>query len=169
MKISRRRLADYVKTFYQKACRTCRRIIFFHSTNQIIDSWRCRWRCRRQILNSLVVMLQLVATLFTRLTQDLSKGKLLESYVKLLRDNEQYQKQRLSDLATKGYPHSHRIPSKERLREPFILIITPLFELPTCLSLVLQLLVPTMAPKQLAFHCRRISAQLYLTQPLTVQ
>jgi len=39
MKISRRRLADYVKTLHQKACRT---IIFFHSTNQIIDLWRCR-------------------------------------------------------------------------------------------------------------------------------
>ena len=23
---------------------------FFHSTNNIIDLWRCRWRCRRQIL-----------------------------------------------------------------------------------------------------------------------
>ena len=29
-------------------------IIFLHSTNQIIDLWRCRWRCRRQILNSLL-------------------------------------------------------------------------------------------------------------------
>ena len=54
MKISRRRLADYVKTLHQKACRTCSTIIFLHSTNQIIDLWRCRWRCRRQILNSLL-------------------------------------------------------------------------------------------------------------------
>ena len=53
MKISRRRLADYVKTLHQKACRTCSTIIFLHSTNQIIDLWRCRWRCRRQILSSL--------------------------------------------------------------------------------------------------------------------
>ena len=53
MKISRRRLADYVKILHQKACRTCSTIIFLHSTNQIIDLWRCRWRCRRQILNSL--------------------------------------------------------------------------------------------------------------------
>ena len=33
MKISRRRLADYVKTLHQKACRTCSTIIFF-SFNQ---------------------------------------------------------------------------------------------------------------------------------------
>ena len=38
----------------QKACRTCSTIIFLHSTNQIFDLWRCRWRCRRQILNSLI-------------------------------------------------------------------------------------------------------------------
>ena len=42
MKISRRRLADYVKTLHQKACRTCSTIIFHHSTNQIIDLKRCR-------------------------------------------------------------------------------------------------------------------------------
>ena len=56
MKISRRRLADYVKTLHQKACRTCSKIIFFHSTNQIIDLWRCCRRCRRQILNSLMTL-----------------------------------------------------------------------------------------------------------------
>jgi len=56
MKISRRRLADYVKTLHQKACGTCSMIIFLHSTNQIIDLWRCRWRCRRQILNSLFAL-----------------------------------------------------------------------------------------------------------------
>ena len=49
MKISRRRLADYVKTLHQKACRTSSTITFLHSTNEIIDLWRCRWRCRRQI------------------------------------------------------------------------------------------------------------------------
>ena len=54
MKISSRRLDDYVKTMYQKACRTCSTTIFLHSTNQIIDLWRCRWRCSRQILNSLL-------------------------------------------------------------------------------------------------------------------
>ena len=54
VKTSRCRLADYVKTSHQKACRTCSTIIFLHSTNQIIDLWRCRWRCRRQILNSLL-------------------------------------------------------------------------------------------------------------------
>ena len=52
MKISSRRLADYVKTMHQKACRTRSTIIFLHSTNQIIDLWRCRRRCRHQILNS---------------------------------------------------------------------------------------------------------------------
>ena len=31
-----------VKTLHQKACRTCSTIIFLHSTNQIIDLWRCR-------------------------------------------------------------------------------------------------------------------------------
>ena len=36
-----------------KACRTCSTIIFLYSANQIIDLWRCRWQCRRQILNSL--------------------------------------------------------------------------------------------------------------------
>ena len=28
----------------------------FKSFNQIIDLWRCRWRCRRQILNSLILI-----------------------------------------------------------------------------------------------------------------
>ena len=50
-KILRRRLADYVKTFHQKVCRTCSTILFPHSTNQIIDLWRCC--CRRRFLNSL--------------------------------------------------------------------------------------------------------------------
>ena len=48
--ISRRRLADSVKTLQQKACLTCSTIIFLHSTNQIIDLWRCR----REILKSLM-------------------------------------------------------------------------------------------------------------------
>ena len=54
MKISRHRLADYVKKLHQKACHMCSMIIFLHSTNEIIDSWHCRWRCRRQISNSLI-------------------------------------------------------------------------------------------------------------------
>ena len=37
---SRCRLADYVKEFYLSACRTCSTIIFPHSTNQIVLSWR---------------------------------------------------------------------------------------------------------------------------------
>ena len=38
---------------HQKSCRTCSTIIFPHSTNQIINLWRCRGRCRRHFLNSL--------------------------------------------------------------------------------------------------------------------
>ena len=48
MKISRRPLAACVKKMHRKACST---IIFPHSTNQIIDLWRCR--CRRHFLNSI--------------------------------------------------------------------------------------------------------------------
>ena len=51
MKISRRRLADYLKNLHQKACCTCSTIMSPHSTNQIIDSWRCRCLCH--FLNSL--------------------------------------------------------------------------------------------------------------------
>ena len=57
MKISRRHLADYVKTLHQKACHRCSTITFLHSTNEIIDLWHCRWRCRHQILNSLLSVL----------------------------------------------------------------------------------------------------------------
>ena len=56
MKISRRRLADHIKTLHQKACCTCSTIVFPHSTNQIIDLWRFFWRCRREIFNSLIRM-----------------------------------------------------------------------------------------------------------------
>ena len=52
MNISRGRLADYVKTFHQKACGTCCTIIFLNSTNQIIDLWRCRCRSRHRFLNT---------------------------------------------------------------------------------------------------------------------
>ena len=54
LKISRRRLADYVVKLNQEVCRTCSTIIFPHSTNQIIDLWRCRYRCLRPNLNSLI-------------------------------------------------------------------------------------------------------------------
>jgi len=60
MKISRRCLADYVKTLHQKVCCTCSKIIFLHSITQIIDLWRCRWRCRRQILSSLINYMMLI-------------------------------------------------------------------------------------------------------------
>ena len=53
-KMSRRRLPDYVKKLHQQACRTCSTIIFLHSTNQIIDLWRCPWHCRLQIWNTLL-------------------------------------------------------------------------------------------------------------------
>ena len=52
MNISRGRLADYVKTFHQKACRTCCTIIVLNSTNQIIDLRRCLCRSRRCFLNT---------------------------------------------------------------------------------------------------------------------
>ena len=55
MKISCRRLADYVKKFHQKACRTCSTIILPHSTNQITDLCRCHGRCSRHFLNSPVL------------------------------------------------------------------------------------------------------------------
>ena len=45
-----RRLTDYVRKLYQKACRTCSSIIFPHSTNQIIDWWRCCCSCSRRFL-----------------------------------------------------------------------------------------------------------------------
>ena len=54
VKISRRRLTDYVKKLHQKACRT---VIFPRSINQIIDLWRCRRQCRRHFLNSLLTYL----------------------------------------------------------------------------------------------------------------
>ena len=50
MKISRRHLADYVKKLHQKACCTSNTIFFLHSTNQIIELWRCRCRCCRYFL-----------------------------------------------------------------------------------------------------------------------
>ena len=55
IKISRRRLIEYVENFHQKACRTCSTIIFPRSTNQSIDLWLCRRRCRRHFLNSLMI------------------------------------------------------------------------------------------------------------------
>ena len=54
MKISRRHLADYVNKSRQKTCRTCSTLIFPRSANQIIDLWRCRCRCRRHFLKSLI-------------------------------------------------------------------------------------------------------------------
>ena len=56
IKISRRRLTEYVENFHQKACRTCSTIIFPRSTNQSIDLWLCRCRCRRHFLNSLLFL-----------------------------------------------------------------------------------------------------------------
>ena len=50
IKISRRRLTEYVKNFQQKVCRTCSTIICLRSTNQRIDLWRCRYLCRRHFL-----------------------------------------------------------------------------------------------------------------------
>ena len=53
MNILRHHLADvYVKKSHQKACRTCKAIVFSHSTNQIIDLGRCLRGCRRHLLSS---------------------------------------------------------------------------------------------------------------------
>jgi len=43
MRISRPRLADYIKKLHQKACRTWSTIIFPHSTNEIIDFYALLW------------------------------------------------------------------------------------------------------------------------------
>ena len=51
MKISRRYLA---KNCTKKRVARAARLFFPHSTNQIIDLWRCRCRCCRRFLNSLV-------------------------------------------------------------------------------------------------------------------
>ena len=59
MKISRRRLADYVKKLHHEAYSTWNAIIFTHSTNQVIALWRCRRRCRRHYFNSLLFQLLL--------------------------------------------------------------------------------------------------------------
>ena len=48
LKISRRRLVDHVKEIPLK----CMLHYFSHSTNRIVDLWRCR--CRRLFLNSLM-------------------------------------------------------------------------------------------------------------------
>ena len=43
------------KNYPQGACRTCSTSLFPHSTNQIIDFWRCRRYCRcRFVQNSLI-------------------------------------------------------------------------------------------------------------------
>ena len=41
------------KLLQKAACRTCNTIIFHHSTNQIIDLWRCR-QCHHHFLNSVI-------------------------------------------------------------------------------------------------------------------
>ena len=40
------------KMLHQEACRTCSKIVYRHSTNQIIDWWRWHCRCLRPYLNS---------------------------------------------------------------------------------------------------------------------
>ena len=58
MNISRRRLADTskqnIKPYVARASRACSKIIFLHSTNQIIDFWRCCCRFGRRFLNFLL-------------------------------------------------------------------------------------------------------------------
>ena len=55
MEILRCHLADYVREFYQSACRTCSTIIPPHSTNQIIVFWSRRCRGLRPCLSSLKI------------------------------------------------------------------------------------------------------------------
>ena len=55
------------KHLHQKACPTCSTIVFLHSTNQIIYEWRCRWRCRRQNLNSLIWLVLYAVGIFPSL------------------------------------------------------------------------------------------------------
>ena len=68
LKISRRRLADYVKKLCQKACPACSMIFSPRSTNQIIDLWCCRCRCRPHFLNFLVSWEQRLSSQRTNLT-----------------------------------------------------------------------------------------------------
>lgn len=51
-KIQRRRLADHVNKLPQKACRSCRTIVFSYSTNHMIDVRR--YRGGRRFFNSLM-------------------------------------------------------------------------------------------------------------------
>ena len=44
--ISRCCFAENGTHLFKRACRTCSRLIFPHSTNQILYLWRCRYRCR---------------------------------------------------------------------------------------------------------------------------
>ena len=64
IKIPRRRLTEYVETSQQKACRTCSTIIFPRSTNQTLNLWRWRCRCRRHFLNSLIARHAQLAPLY---------------------------------------------------------------------------------------------------------
>ena len=67
-------LADYIKKLRQEACRTCSKIIFPHSTNQIISLSRCR--CH--FLNSLIVHTN-ANTLFKRApTLSVARGNFSE-------------------------------------------------------------------------------------------
>ena len=66
METSRCHLADCVKKLRQKACRMCTTIIFPHSTNQIVDLWRCPCNSCRRFLNSLMNDLLLRARVVVR-------------------------------------------------------------------------------------------------------
>ena len=53
-KISCHCLANYVKNLHQKGCCMCCKIIFHHSTSQIIDLWCSHCCCHRHFFNSLL-------------------------------------------------------------------------------------------------------------------
>ena len=72
LKISRCRLADYVKEFYLCACRTCSTIIFPHLSNQrvIFCLCCCRRRCCRRSSNSLIYSLVAVVIMMMTIYND---------------------------------------------------------------------------------------------------
>ena len=59
----------------QKLHRTCSTIIFPHLTNQIINLWRCRGRCRRHFLNSLLSNICRNVFVLCRVTVEKSEQK----------------------------------------------------------------------------------------------
>ena len=56
------------KKLLQRGCRKCSNVIFPHSTNHIIDLWRCRHCCRRRFFDSILLAVhRTILTIATRL------------------------------------------------------------------------------------------------------